>query len=146
MSNHWYDKAVYYQMYPPGIIGAPKENPTQITDIPPDQDPSKGFLELDLRVSHSKESGCSALYIGPLFESSFHGYDTRDYKLMDKRLGTNDDFVNFVKLCHKAGIRAVADGILNHTRRKLFAFQDIPQKKDYLTNRQYAFACHGEIP
>ena len=130
MSNHWYDKAVYYQMYPPGIIGAPKENPTQITDIPPDQDPSKGFLELDLRVSHSKESGCSALYIGPLFESSFHGYDTRDYKLMDKRLGTN----------------AVADGILNHTRRKLFAFQDIPQKKDYLTNRQYAFACHGEIP
>ena len=89
MSNHWYDKAVYYQMYPPGIIGAPKENPTQITDIPPDQDPSKGFLELDLRVSHSKESGCSALYIGPLFESSFHGYDTRDYKLMDKRLGTN---------------------------------------------------------
>ena len=141
----WYEEAVFYHMYPLGMTGAPKENPKQT------EDNSSGiaktrFEELNHWVPHMKSLGCTAIYIGPLFESSFHGYDTRDYKLMDKRLGTNDDFVNFVKLCHKAGIRAVADGILNHTRRKLFAFQDIPQKKDYLTNRQYAFACHGEIP
>ena len=110
MSNYWYDKAVFYHMYPLGMTGAPKENPKQTADITPSQETSKGFLELDLWVSHMKDLGCSALYIGPLFESSSHGYDTRDYKLVDKRLGTNDDFVHFVKLCHDAGIRVVVDG------------------------------------
>lgn len=129
MSNYWYDKAVFYHMYPLGMTGAPKENPKQSADITPGQETSKGFLELDLWVSHMKGLGCSALYIGPLFESSSHGYDTRDYKLVDKRLGTNDDFAHFVKLCHEAGIRVVVDGVFNHTGREFFAFQDIRQKK-----------------
>ncbi len=129
MSNYWYDKAVFYHMYPLGMTGAPKENPKQTADITPSRETSKGFLELDLWVSHMKDLGCSALYIGPLFESSSHGYDTRDYKLVDKRLGTNDDFVHFVKLCHDAGIRVVVDGVFNHTGREFFAFQDIQQKK-----------------
>lgn len=113
----WYEQGVFYHMYPLGMTGAPKDNP---------QGPvSHRFEELDRWVPHMKQLGCSALYIGPLFESSSHGYDTRDYKLVDRRLGDNDDFTHFVKLCHEAGIKVVVDGVFNHTGREFFAFKDI---------------------
>ena len=120
----WYEKAVFYHMYPLGMTGAPKEN-HDLENIG-----SEGFEELDLWVAHMKDLGCNALYIGPLFESSSHGYDTRDYKLTDRRLGTNEDFAHFVKLCHEADIRVVVDGVFNHTGREFFAFQDIRQKRE----------------
>ncbi|MCI9106575.1 MAG: alpha-amylase [Lachnospiraceae bacterium] len=119
----WYEKAAFYHMYPLGMTGAPKENPLS------ENKTSQRFDELDLWVSHMQSLGCNALYIGPLFESSSHGYDTRDYKLVDRRLGTNTDFTHFVKLCHEADIRVVVDGVFNHTGREFFAFQDIQQKK-----------------
>ena len=50
-------------------------------------------------------SGCTAIYIGPLFESTSHGYDTRDYKLVDRRLGDNEDFRAFVGMLTDAGSR-----------------------------------------
>ena len=78
-----------------------------------------------------KDLGCTALYIGPLFESSSHGYDTRDYRLTDRRLGDNEDFIHFVKLCHQAGIRVVVDGVFNHTGREFFAFRDIQEKREH---------------
>ena len=40
---------------------------------------------------------CTAIYIGPLFESTTHGYDTKDYKQVDRRLGDNADFAAYVK-------------------------------------------------
>ena len=48
-------------------------------------------------IDHIKEIGCTALYIGPLFESVGHGYETTDYKKLDSRLGTNEDLTAFVK-------------------------------------------------
>jgi len=98
----WYEQGVFYHMYPLGMTGAPKENP---------QGPvSNRFEELDRWVPHMKELGCNAPFISaPFFESSSHGYDTRDYKLVDRRLGDNNDFVHFVKLCHEAGIKVVVE-------------------------------------
>lgn len=77
----WYEKAVFYHMYPLGMTGAPLENN-------PEAPVAHRFEELDKWIPHMKELGCTALYIGPLFESSSHGYDTRDYRLTDRRLGT----------------------------------------------------------
>ena len=31
-------------------------------------------------IDHMKDLGVTAVYIGPLFESTTHGYDTKDYK------------------------------------------------------------------
>ena len=78
---------------------------------------------------HIRSLGCNAIYIGPLFESTSHGYDTRDYKLVDRRLGDNESFKDFVKQCHDSGIRVVVDGVFNHTGREFFAFKDIQEKK-----------------
>lgn len=118
----WYEEAVFYHMYPIGMTGAPGEN--RQTEV------KHRFPELEKWLPHVKELGCSAVYIGPLFESSTHGYDTKDYRTVDKRLGDNQDFVNFVKKAHDLGIRVVVDGVFNHTGREFFAFQDIQKNRE----------------
>ena len=122
----WYEKAVFYHIYPLGLLGAPKEN------FSPDKEPvcPAPLRNLEPWIPHMKELGCNALYIGPLFESSTHGYDTRDYRLVDRRLGTNEDFRRFVKLCHEAGIQVVVDGVFNHTGREFFAFRSLQENRE----------------
>ncbi|MCC2820308.1 alpha-amylase family glycosyl hydrolase [Enterocloster sp. OA13] len=117
----WYERGVFYHMYPLGMTGAPKHNDaTEVTNR---------FEELSQWIPHIRSLGCNAVYIGPLFESTSHGYDTRDYKLVDRRLGDNGAFKDFVEQCHDSGIRVVVDGVFNHTGREFFAFKDIQEKK-----------------
>ncbi len=114
--GYWYEEAVFYHIYPLGLTGAPRENHNEA---------GNGFEKLKLWIPHMKKMGFTALYIGPLFESSTHGYDTKDYRTVDIRLGKNGDFKEFVTLCHEAGIHVVVDGVFNHTGREFFAFKDI---------------------
>ena len=118
----WYDEAIFYHIYPLGMTGAPKQNDYG--------KPEHRLNTLRPFVSQIKNLGCNALYIGPLFESVGHGYETTDYKKLDTRLGTNEDLTEFVALCHKQGIRVVLDGVFNHTGRDFFAFQDIRQNRE----------------
>ena len=113
----WYEEAVFYHIYPLGLTGAPKQNSYE--------EPVHRLNTIFPWISHIKEIGCNAIYIGPLFESVGHGYETTDYKKLDSRLGTNEDLTNFVAECHKQGIRVILDGVFNHTGRDFFAFQDI---------------------
>ena len=122
----WYDEAVFYHIYPLGLTGAPKQNSYG--------EPVHRLNTLLPWISHIKEIGCNAIYIGPLFESVGHGYETTDYKKLDSRLGTNEDLTNFVAECHKQGIRVILDGVFNHTGRDFFAFQDIKHNRE---NSQY---------
>ena len=118
----WYDEAVFYHIYPLGLTGAPKENSYS--------EPEHRLNTLLPWISHIKELGCNAIYIGPLFESVGHGYETTDYKKLDSRLGTNEDLTTFVKECHMQGIRVILDGVFNHTGRDFFAFQDIKKNRE----------------
>ena len=122
----WYTEAIFYHIYPLGMTGAPKENSYT--------EPVSRLNTLLPWISHIKEIGCNAIYIGPLFESVGHGYETTDYKKLDSRLGTNEDLVNFVAECHKNGIRVILDGVFNHTGRDFFAFKDIKENRE---NSQY---------
>ena len=122
----WYDEAVFYHIYPLGMTGAPKQNSYE-------GEVSRLNMLLPW-ITHIKEIGCNAIYIGPLFESVGHGYETTDYKKLDSRLGKNEDLTNFVAECHKQGIRVILDGVFNHTGRDFFAFQDIKQNRE---NSQY---------
>ena len=118
----WYEEAIFYHIYPLGLLGAPKTHT--------EDGVTHRLRELDDWVRHMKECGFTATYIGPLFESTSHGYDTRDYKQVDSRLGDNEDFKHFVKLCHENGIRVVVDGVFNHTGREFFAFRDIQKNRE----------------
>lgn len=117
----WYDSAVFYHIYPLGLCGCPHDN---------NGETGAHFDKLKEWAEHAKRIGCNAIYIGPLFESGSHGYDTTDYRLVDRRLGTNDDFKQFVKNCHANDVKVIVDGVFNHTGRDFFAFQDIKQNRE----------------
>ena len=119
----WYNEAIFYHIYPLGLTGAPKHNDYSA--------PVSRLNTLLPWVDHIKEIGCTALYIGPLFESVGHGYETTDYKKLDSRLGTNEDLKNFVAACHEKGIKVIFDGVFNHTGRDFFAFKDIQQNREH---------------
>ncbi|MCM1245625.1 MAG: alpha-amylase family glycosyl hydrolase [Roseburia sp.] len=122
----WYDEAIFYHIYPLGLCGAPTENPYG--------EPVHRLNDLIPWIGHIREIGCNAVYIGPLFESVGHGYETTDYKKLDSRLGDNKDLAHFVSECHENGIRVILDGVFNHTGRDFFAFKDIQNNRE---NSQY---------
>lgn len=118
----WYDNAVFYHIYPIGMMGAPRQNILEIGE--------HRLNKILPWIAHIKKLGCNALYIGPLFESVTHGYDTTDYRKLDSRLGDNDDLKNLVSFCHKEEIRVVFDGVFNHVGREFFAFKDLERNRE----------------
>lgn len=118
----WYDEAVFYHIYPLGLSGAPKENAYG--------EPEHRLNDMLPWILHIRKIGCNALYIGPLFESVGHGYETTDYRKLDSRLGTNEDLKAFVAECHRQQVRVIFDGVFNHTGRDFFAFQDIKKNRE----------------
>ncbi len=118
----WYDEAIFYHIYPLGLLDCPHENKYE--------KPVHRLTNLAPWVRHIADMGFNGIYIGPLFESVGHGYETTDYKKLDSRLGTNEDLKAFVKDCHDNGIRVILDGVFNHTGRDFFAFKDIKEKRE----------------
>ena len=117
----WALDAVFYHLYPLGACGAPLHNDRQ---SPPQDRLSLLFDALP----QWQALGVNALYIGPLFESSAHGYDTADYFHLDRRLGGDDLLTQFVDHCHKHGIRVILDGVFNHVGRDFWAFRDVREQ------------------
>ena len=123
MNNRkWYNEAVFYHIYPLGMCNAPRENDYS--------DPVHRLKDLSPWIRHIKSIGFNALYIGPLFQSEGHGYETTDYRLVDSRLGDNEDLKNLVKECHELGIKVIFDGVFNHTGRSFFAFEDLRRNRE----------------
>lgn len=118
----WYDESVFYHIYPLGLTGAPKLNDYG--------EPVHRLNTLLPWIDHVQKIGCNAIYIGPLFESVGHGYETTDYRKLDSRLGTNEDLKNYVKVCHEKGIRVILDGVFNHVGRDFFAFKDLKENRE----------------
>ena len=125
----WYDEAFFYHIYPLGLCGAPKTNPYG--------DEEHRLRELWPWVEHLERLGVTGLYIGPLFESGSHGYDTTDYRRLDRRLGSNADLKDFVRHCHDHGIRVVLDAVFNHSGRDFFAFRDLKERREQSAYKEW---------
>jgi len=78
-----------------------------------------------------KKLGINAVYFSPVFESDTHGYNTRDYRKIDSRLGTNEDFKEVCRQLHENGIRIVLDGVFNHVGRGFAQFQDVLRNREH---------------
>ena len=121
----WAYESVFYQFYPMGFCGAPFENDGKL---------EHRILKVLDFIPHLKKMGIGAVYFSPVFESDTHGYNTRDYRKIDVRLGTNEDFKKVCEELHKEGIKVILDGVFNHVGRGFFGFKDVLEKRE---NSQY---------
>ena len=118
----WAYESVFYQIYPLGFCGAPFENDGVLTHR---------IKKVEDWIPHMKKLGIDAIYFSPVFESDTHGYNTRDYKKIDVRLGTNEDFREVCAKLHENGIRVVLDGVFNHVGRGFYQFQDVLKNREH---------------
>ena len=115
----WAYEGIFYQIYPIGFCGAPTAN---------DGKTVSRILKLKDWSSYLESLGISSILLNPIFESDNHGYDTRDYKKIDCRLGTNEDFAEVCKDLHAHNVKIVLDGVFNHVGRGFWAFKDVQEK------------------
>ena len=101
--------AVFYQIYPLGALGA-LEHPWDGTGRAP-------ILRVADWIPAMERVGANALWLGPLFESERHGYDTLDHLRVDRRLGTNADLAELAGILRSRGIALVLDAVFNHVGR-----------------------------
>ncbi len=120
-SGFWAYESVFYQIYPLGFCGAPFENDGVLTHK---------IKKVEEWIPHMKRLGINAIYFSPVFESDTHGYNTRDYKKIDVRIGTNEDFKEVCEKLHENGIRVVLDGVFNHVGRGFYQFQDVLKNRE----------------
>lgn len=142
--NTLFSDKIFYHIYPLGLCNCPKKNDF----VSPK---GYGFEKLTEELDKIKSLGINALYIGPIFESTAHGYDTLDYFHVDRRLGNNQSFAAFCDECHNRGIAVVLDAVFNHTGRHFFAFRDLQEKgrnsqyKDWYLNVDFSRkSCFGD--
>ena len=106
----WIEDAFFYHVYPLGYCGAPARNDFT-------SPPQPRLEELTRRLDSIASLGVNALFLGPVFESASHGYDTVDHRTVDRRLGTNADLARLSREARARGIRLVLDGVFNHVGR-----------------------------
>ena len=81
------------------------------------------------KLDYLVDLGITIIYFNPIFEAkSNHKYDAADYMKIDPHFGTQEEFKNFVRECHKRGIKIILDTAFNHTGETFWAFQDAKKK------------------
>ena len=105
VSAPWWRQAVVYQIYPRSFADA---NGDGLGDL--------AGITLARRLPR-RRSGIDAVWLSPFYPSALAdgGYDVDDYRDVDPRLGTLDDFDAMVAALHAAGIKVIVDIVPNHT-------------------------------
>ncbi|MBW6474113.1 MAG: cyclomaltodextrinase [Anaerolineaceae bacterium] len=116
----WIPSTFIYHLYPLGQTAAPWENHFN-------QPPEDRIAQLYPWLDHLQWLGINTLFLGPVLQSSTHGYDLADYFQIDRRLGTNQSFQIFANEVHRRGMRLILDAVFNHSGRDFFAFRDLQQ-------------------
>ncbi|WP_261554362.1 alpha-amylase family glycosyl hydrolase [Frankia tisae] len=114
----WVRHAIWWQVYPLGFTGADTTGA--------DRRPVHGLARIADWLDYAVRLGASGLALGPIFDSSTHGYDTVDHFRIDPRLGADADFDDLVARAHQRGLRILLDGVFNHVGREHPAFAASP--------------------
>ena len=103
-SADWWRQAVVYQIYPRSFADA---NGDGIGDL----------AGITSRVPYLKQLGVDAVWMSPFYPSELAdgGYDVADYRNIDPRIGTLEEFDKLIDAMHAAGIRVFVDIVPNHS-------------------------------
>lgn len=100
----WWRNAVVYQVYPRSFSDS---NGDGLGDLP----------GITSRADYLVSLGVDAVWLSPFYPSALAdgGYDVADYRNVDPRLGTLDDFDTMIAALHTRGIRVFVDIVPNHS-------------------------------
>jgi alpha-glucosidase len=115
MTDHpdWWKTAVVYQIYPRSFADA---NGDTIGDL----------AGITSRVPYLKELGVDAVWLSPFYPSALAdgGYDVDDYRDVDPKIGTLDEFDAMASALHAAGLKLIVDIVPNHSSDRHVWFQE----------------------
>lgn len=77
------------------------------------------LLGIEQRLDYLDNLGVTAIWLNPVLENdarggSYHGYFATDMYRIDRRLGTNEDYLRLIDKTHQKGMKVVMDMIFNH--------------------------------
>ena len=130
MRTRWYKNAVIYQVYPFSYMDSNNDGWGDI----------EGIIS---RLDYIKNLGVTAIWFSPLYQSPDYdyGYDISDYRAIDKKFGTMQDFDRLVEECHKRDLKVIMDMVFNHTSiehewfRQAIASEDSPYRDYYIIRK-----------
>lgn len=104
MKTNWYENAIVYQIYPFSFMDS---NNDGYGDI-------EGIIS---KLDYIKELGVTAIWFSPLYKSPDYdyGYDISDYRSIDEKFGTMEDFERLLEECHARDLKVIMDMAINHT-------------------------------
>ncbi|PNI09158.1 alpha-amylase [Arthrobacter sp. AFG7.2] len=136
----WWRQASVYQIYPRSFSDS---NGDGIGDI----------NGITAKVPYLKELGIDAVWLSPFYPSALAdgGYDVDDYRNVDPRLGTLEDFNRMASALHAAGIKLIVDIVPNHSSDRHEWFQEaLASPKGSPARDRYIFRDglgeNGELP
>ena len=91
------------------------------------------FKGIENNLDYLSDLGVTAVWLNPVLENdmpggSYHGYAATDFYSVDRRFGSNEEFVSLVKKAHDKDLKIVMDMIFNHCGSEHFFIKDIPSK------------------
>lgn len=100
----WYMDAVFYELYPRAFADG-------------NGDGWGDFSGLLAKLDYLQWLGIDCIWITPFYPSPLRddGYDVADFKDIDPRYGTMDDFKAVIDAAHERDIRVLVDLVVNHT-------------------------------
>ena len=102
--SEWWRNAVVYQVYPRSFADSNRDG---IGDL-------QGILS---RLPYLQRLGIDAIWLTPFYPSPLRdgGYDVTNYRDVDPRLGSLDDFNQLVDTAHRSSLRVIIDIVPNHS-------------------------------
>jgi neopullulanase len=93
----------------------------------------KGIMD---HLDYIEKLGFTAIWVTPLLENnmhsySYHGYSITDFYKVDPRFGSNEDYFDLARKCHKSGMKLIMDMVLNHCGSKHWWDGDLPASDWY---------------
>lgn len=102
---------------------------------------------IEKHLDYIEDLGVTAIWLNPVLENdmqggSYHGYATTNYYRVDRRFGTNEDYVRLIDKTHAKGMRVVMDMIFNHCGSDHIWMKDVPSKDWFNNLDKYVETSH----